>query len=316
MTDGIDFSTEVGLELGPLNNPVVRRSVGKVIYVDYADTETLRQRYASDPHVDSGDIVDVDATWGGNTLQDAVGVNAKVDYIVASHVIEHVPDLIAWLDELVEVLNDRGKIRLAIPDRRYSFDYLRGDTRLADVICAHMVRARVPQPHQVLDFTLNKTQIDSMAAWQGRIDEARLGRDFTFEGCMHLANDVVMNGTYHDVHCWVFTPRSFARLMRELASHDLTRLGCDAFTGTAYGEFEFFVRATPVSDREERVESWRRMEGEAVQHGEEQWTMMSAMLEDARQEKAFLASRIAEYEGSRSWRITAPLRALFRAVRG
>jgi hypothetical protein len=35
---------------------------------------------------------------------------------------------------------------------------------------------------------------------------------------MNIARDVLENGTYHDTHCWVFTPRSFGSLFERLAS--------------------------------------------------------------------------------------------------
>ncbi len=52
------------------------------------------------------------------------------DLLVASHVIEHVPDLITWLREIASVLKPTGQARLAIPDRRYTFDLLRVETQL------------------------------------------------------------------------------------------------------------------------------------------------------------------------------------------
>ena len=51
----------------------------------------LRLRYANDPHVDVTQIVEIDAVWGEKTILDALD-DKLVDYIIASHVIEHVPD--------------------------------------------------------------------------------------------------------------------------------------------------------------------------------------------------------------------------------
>ena len=84
-----------GVEIGPLANPIVSRDDGRIIYVDHQNAEGLRQKYANNPDVAVMDIVDVDAIWGSNTLQEAIGPGVAVDYVVASHVVEHVPDLIS-----------------------------------------------------------------------------------------------------------------------------------------------------------------------------------------------------------------------------
>src|SRR5258708_2223917 len=104
---GLDVSKLVGVEIGALDKPYVRREDGEVLYVDYTDRDTLVQKYKDDPHVNVGNIVHVDAIWGHNTLAGAVR-DRKVDYVVASHVIEHVPDLITWLSELRSILKETG----------------------------------------------------------------------------------------------------------------------------------------------------------------------------------------------------------------
>jgi SAM-dependent methyltransferase len=115
---GLNIQESVGVEIGPLCWPLVRRSEApNVIYVDHTDTPSLRQKYKDDPHLDVNEIVDVDAVWGRNTLHEAIK-GRYVDYVVASHVVEHVPDLVTWLRELAAVLRPTGEVRLAVPDRR------------------------------------------------------------------------------------------------------------------------------------------------------------------------------------------------------
>ncbi|MFL9963461.1 hypothetical protein PQR02_20800 [Paraburkholderia sediminicola] len=80
---------------------------------------------------------------------------------------------------------------------------------------------------------------------------------------MDVARDCLVNSAYHDVHCWVFSPRSFARLFREMAEFDLTELACGNFFDTARNDMEFFVSLKPSNDKSHIVSSWRRMEAEA-----------------------------------------------------
>ncbi|KVK82095.1 hypothetical protein [Burkholderia sp. MSMB1498] len=108
------------MEIAPLDKPLVTRDMGEVLYVDHADTATLKRKYRRDAAIRHDAIVDIDGVWGENTLSEAIG-GPKVDYIVASHVIGHVPDLVTWLIELDSVLAPAGQVRLAILDMRFTF---------------------------------------------------------------------------------------------------------------------------------------------------------------------------------------------------
>src|ERR1700758_1901307 len=105
MLGDIHVARSVGLEIGPLHAPLIRRTEGRVLYVDYASVETLRANFRH-PGVDPAQIVENDIIWGERPLRHSVG--EPVDYVVASHVIEHVPDLIGWLLELHATLKPGG----------------------------------------------------------------------------------------------------------------------------------------------------------------------------------------------------------------
>jgi 2-polyprenyl-3-methyl-5-hydroxy-6-metoxy-1,4-benzoquinol methylase len=45
--------------------------------------------------------------------------------IAAHHVIEHVPDLIYWFEQIESLLAEDGSLCLSVPDRRYTFFYFR-----------------------------------------------------------------------------------------------------------------------------------------------------------------------------------------------
>jgi SAM-dependent methyltransferase len=233
LLEGIRLEKTTGVEIGALCRPFIQREDGPVIYVDYADTESLRQRYANDPMVDVNRIVDVDAIWGQNTLIDAVN-GQYVDYVVASHVVEHVPDLITWLREIASILKPTGEVRLIVPDKRFTFDYFRRESSLADVLLSYIVGARIPQPHSILDFALNAANVDAAVAWQRKISVEEVPHGHTLEGAMALAKDAIENGVYHDIHCWTFTPASFAQLFGDLARAGLIDFACEGFHDTEY----------------------------------------------------------------------------------
>jgi hypothetical protein len=250
---------------------------------------------------------------------------------------------VTWLEEVRSVLKSDGELRLALPDRRFTFDYVRGETRLSDVLTAFLLRARVPQPHEVLDFALNSKKVDLQKAWRGEIKVAELVPYNTFENAMNLARDVLENGTYHDTHCWVFTPRSFSALCQGLASVGLLHFACETFHDTEHDQLEFFVKLRVCDDREKIVQSWCQMK-ESVREdlpdsseaelqtkreelicnlgrSREKIKELTLLLNEStislnRQSDAVEAAhrRIKSLENSLSWRLTAPLRFVDRTL--
>jgi SAM-dependent methyltransferase len=265
---GLDIGSCVGAEIGPLDKPLVAKSEGHIIYIDHCDTDALRKKWSIDTTIDLSKL-HVDAVWGEQTLQQAIARYAQTeagaaaaagcDYVLASHVIEHVPDMVSWLKEVDAVLKPDGQLRLAIPDRRFTFDFLRQSTGLAGVINAYVRRDRTPNTYCILDFMLNMAPVDCAAAWRGEVDPSKLQRRATFEGAMAVVQDALQNGSYHDVHCWVFTPASFGQLCVDLAQNGLLDFECAEFFDTACNEYEFIVSMRKCQDTQRKVASWRRM---------------------------------------------------------
>jgi SAM-dependent methyltransferase len=318
----------VGLEVGALNAPLVRKSEGRVRYVDYACTEVIRANQ-HDPAVKSADLVEVDIVWGEVPLAAVVG--APVDYVLASHVIEHVPDLIGWLDEMHAVLRPGGTLGLALPDRRFTFDLRRRESTLSEMVEAHLLKYRCPSIRQVFDACLLAMTVDAEAAWRANLGaEDGVPADVLtrLPDVYALAESLVGKPRYVDAHCWVFTPGSFLD-----AAEGLERLGffpyeVAAFFPTDVSSLEFQVRLTATA-RERRcairdsiVAARRSLQG-AESESVYRTNHVTVPLRDA-------AARIAELErqntalheaigcitASTSWRITAPLRAVSGRVRG
>jgi len=262
---GLDFQTRTGIEIGALAKPLVRKSEGAIFYVDYADAAFLKQRFKDNAQVDCDKIVEVDAVWGENTLSECIGRAGPFDYVLASHVVEHVPDLITWLRELESVLKPDGQVRLAVPDRRFTFDHFRRETHFPEVLAAHHLQSRKPTVQQVFDYVLDTVEVDAAQAWRGAVPPLQPKSAEMVASLQGLANDIVRNGAYHDVHCWVFTPASFAQLMERLALYGLIGFKCIEVHDTACNEMEFFVAMQRCPDADEIARSWRRMQQVAAQ---------------------------------------------------
>ena len=106
--------------------------MGDIRYIDHVDTDELRARYATHVGFDIDAIVPIDYVTHGS-IYDTVGPDIPFDYVIVSHVIEHVPDVVGWLGDIRSVLSDDGVLSLAIPDHRRCFDALRSPTVTADL---------------------------------------------------------------------------------------------------------------------------------------------------------------------------------------
>jgi len=237
---GFDPADKRGIEFGPLANPIVRKADGYILYIDYLDQQALRLKYAGDPQVAVEDIVQVDVVvdLDQQSLKQCLGDEPPFDYAVASHVIEHVPDMIRWLREIGEVLRPGGRLFLAVPDRRYCFDCLRRDSSLAEFIDAFLRGNRRPAPGQVFDFAAHQVDIGATTAWTAPCDAQLMHRP-NVEMAWQLANSAATN--YLDVHCWVFTPISLFQVLSALVDLDLLPFRCSGFQETQPLENEMLL---------------------------------------------------------------------------
>jgi SAM-dependent methyltransferase len=247
------------VEIGALCNPVVRRGDGQVFYVDYAETDFLKERYKDDPNVNIEEIVDVDGVWGNNDLLSCLSGFDPVDLVIASHVIEHVPDMITWLQEIELILKPSGELSLAIPDMRFTFDHRRRLTDFSDLYESYILKRRRPSPLSTLDFSINFSGISARDAWRGHTPR-RI--NISKGGLSEIKNSTLNNieqGIYQDVHVSVFTPLRFAELMRTLSELDFLHYRCKAFIDTKLGGMEFFVRLQRCDGKKVCVESWNNV---------------------------------------------------------
>ncbi|MEJ0018274.1 MAG: methyltransferase domain-containing protein [Acetobacteraceae bacterium] len=123
-----------GIEFGAGRRPLPVPLAASVRYVDafaYGSDESR-----SFPGVaDFEDFVEVDLVGRIETME-PLG-NGSVDFVLASHVIEHTPDPIGALVASHRVLRDAGRLVLVVPDRDRTFDQPREVTPIAHMVLDH-----------------------------------------------------------------------------------------------------------------------------------------------------------------------------------
>ena len=229
----------VGLEIGPSYNPIVSKASGrKIDTIDYATAQQLREKYREDPNVDVSRIEEVDYVSDGGSIARTIRKVGYYDYILASHVVEHIPDLIAFFQDCETLLKNDGVLVLAAPDKRYCFDVFQTLTATGDLLQAHLEKRTRHTPGKIFDFLAYRALRGGSLTWEATSTDA-LKLEFTLADAKNMFQTAQSEREYRDIHTWRFTPASFRLIVR-----DLNEIGTIAFRereciGT--GGFEFFL---------------------------------------------------------------------------
>ncbi len=152
--DRADLSTRYalgrGLELGPGHLPFPVPDASRVAYVD---------RWEPDDNARLFPELGVEATFPKPDF--AVDLNADLlsavpsssqDFVIASHILEHVADPIGLLADIARVLRPGGHAIVLLPDRRRTFDHDRPPTPLEHVASDYTLRVREVDDEHIAEF--------------------------------------------------------------------------------------------------------------------------------------------------------------------
>jgi SAM-dependent methyltransferase len=227
-----------GVEIGPSHAPIASKKNGYTVdIIDHMSREDLLTKY-QDHNVNLDNIEEVDYVWRGQTYAELTGKPKHYDWIIASHVIEHTPDLIDFLLNCDAILKDEGVLSLVVPDKRYCFDHFRPITGIASIIDKHFLANKIHSAGTVAEYFLNVVSKEGEIGWHAHTDG-------TFK-LVHTTDDA-RNGmqavreqqAYIDVHAWCFVPHSFRLLI-----HDLYGLGLISFKEVSFQAtdgYEFYI---------------------------------------------------------------------------
>jgi len=247
---GIDRSARL-LEVGASYSPVAPRADGwNAAIVDHASREVLVGKYGGEPDIWVERIEEVDFVWTEGTLADAIPASehGSFDVLIASHVIEHTPDLVTFFSAAQRVLQPEGVIVLAVPDKRFCFDYFRPITLTADVLEAHDARRtrhtrRTGYAHWAYTVLNN-----GEGAWgQHRLGSLTFANQFSVAMAKLDGLSEAAGGAYVDLHNWTFTPNSFQLILLELARLGLCDWQIDWINPTEGCEFRTHLRRGAIN---------------------------------------------------------------------
>ena len=343
-----DHSSRI-IEIGPSHSPIAPRSAGWDTHiVDHADRAELCRKYI-DAGVALDSIEDVDSVWTGGPLHKAVptALHGSFDTLIASHVIEHLPDPVGFLISAAILLKPGGVVSLAVPDKRFCFDYFKPLTTTGDLLEAYAQR-RSRHPLRVAwNHLAYSVKSNGRIGW-GQEPVGPFGFCHEFAAASRVPSDYRDDGLYQDYHAWHFTPASFSLIIFELGILGLVDWHVAELHGPCGLEFYATLRPgqrfaeTPASLQAQRItllcEQMIELqvqlefgrEGGALpgaspdqiqitqQHLEEVQADLSAAIierDTLRAERDAITSERDALKASMSWRLTAPLLRLKGSIR-
>ncbi len=183
-----------GLEIGALYKPFDLDA--EMVYLDMQSTESLQQQYAKDPRV--GTILQVQLVWKANTYPFID--NDAFDFVINSHVLEHVPNPGRQMQEWLRIVRPGGLVYMIVPDKRFCFDRRRQLTEIEYLLGIY---------RQDLDVVPIERYRDFLTGTQG---EDGIVRDISEEFAQHC------HSVQSSIHVHTFTAESLLEFARQLAS--------------------------------------------------------------------------------------------------
>jgi hypothetical protein len=147
--------------------------------------------------------------------------------------------MVGFLNSAATLLSPTGTTVLAIPDKRFCFDFFRPLTSTGSVLAAHNSQRTRHSKAALFDYVAWYALGDGQYAWPNR----RVSQ-FSFAHTLELGHWVFNfagdddASPYTDAHGWVLTPASFQLLILELARLQVIDW---EISRTEPGTGEFFV---------------------------------------------------------------------------
>lgn len=305
-----------GLELGPLCWPLLKKDEADVYYADHVDRDGLLKIYKDDAGVLPELIPDVDYPLNGRSLAKAIP-KKKFDYLIASHVIEHVPDMVRWFQDISAILKPGGVATLAVPDKRFTFDIDRQTSELSDVMGSYVDNTNRASSTMIFDYASHfRTKLLAEEVWKGELylNTKTAPHRYSLEEALKISKN--SKKEYVDAHCYVFTPYSFFEVIRGLIELGLFDFKVISFYTTAPDQYEFLVAFQKVNNsisKTARLKSLPDIDRDP--YPREQAATITNLMDDIKSLRAGLEAfqvEINHMKRSKSWKATRPLRGALR----
>ncbi|MFK7900768.1 MAG: methyltransferase domain-containing protein [Cyclobacteriaceae bacterium] len=203
----VDYGKLKGLEIGPLDNPVIKKNKADISCIDYFDAESLRKKISHNPDRDPSRVVELDYVLAGKKISEVVP-EERYDYIFSSHVMEHLPNMFGWMRDVGKIIKQGGYIIAFIPDKRYCFDINRPLSTVGELLESYEIDRTKPSLANAFDQRYYHKKVRSVDLWSDySVHESEISKTFGLKKSYEALE--LAKKDYFDCHCNLFTPDTF-----------------------------------------------------------------------------------------------------------
>jgi SAM-dependent methyltransferase len=185
-----------GIEVGAVNCPFDLDA--DVLYMDQHDSSVVFARHVNDPNVT--DVLPVSFV-AKRPPYDFLAVGS-FDFVVASHVVEHLPNPLASIAEFIRVVKAGGIVYLVVPHKDYCFDRFRPVT---------------PVDHFYMEYYSGVVDISIDHCLEQVFAGCNLAEMDTVAGGAAVERAKALHAAQDDFHIHTFTQDTFWALLAWLA---------------------------------------------------------------------------------------------------
>ena len=244
----ISDSSKRILEIGPLNRPIAdKRNYPNTFYCDIRSTEEVRKLYSGNAYLEATGItvnpetiIPIDYVVK-ESYKDTFKETEKFDYVIASHVMEHMEDIISSFLDISTVLKPGGVFYIVYPDKRYCFDHFRTSASFRDAYNV-FVNGPAENASMVLDFYYSVIPENSPEVFWRKDDILTFLPTADFKYALEKYKQVREGGGgIDDVHYWPFSDMEFLKFLYDCIRARLLPFHCIAFYPCQENDQQFII---------------------------------------------------------------------------
>jgi predicted SAM-dependent methyltransferase len=167
-----------GIEIGASHMPIeVDKTCCQVRYVDRLGEVQIDEKF---PELKESQLVPVDVICDVVAEGLAPFEEGSLDFVIASHLLEHVPNPLGFIKECHRVLRYGGVLYLGVPDKNFTFDRDRDRTPLHHVVQDFKNDVRTIDEEHLIDYLVKaaKETIPDDPGERVKLFDRELGRSF------------------------------------------------------------------------------------------------------------------------------------------